>query len=518
VVLALRIEHHALRNLWVHTVKVFDTSKLDSYQLGETDRLHVYNGFDCCITKQVLDVIKPQLDNVTSSTYEFSKSLQAPVLEMDLRGMLVNQVEATLLDKEFEQNMKKVERNLYRILTEGVGQYYSWSSPAQLKRLFYEAMSIPPVKRKGKVTTDRAALESLMVYFYAEPIIRHVLFLRDLKKLREVLQKEIDPDGRIRTSYNIAGTESGRFSSSVSFLDTGTNMQNLTEKLRKIYIADPGKKLAYIDAQQAESYAVGAIIWQFFGDSKYLDVCGSGDLHTNVAKLIWPHLGWTGDRAKDREIADQHFYRDFSYRDMSKRGGHGTNYGGLPPTMARHLKVETRLMIDFQEAYFREFPGIRQYHYWCAKELQVSGQITTLTGRRRFFMGRRDDDATVREAIAYSPQEIVSYVVNQGMLQVWRHCKDVQILQQTHDALLIQYDEDKEDEVIPRVRETLKVSVDIGRGRSLIIPNDCAVGWNWGKAEKDGKIINIDGLMKYKGHDNRSRQVKPQASLLDRKF
>src|SRR5215469_15903972 len=57
---------------------------------SETEKLWIYNGLDCCVTAEVLRVIKPQLDNQTRSTYEFSKSLQGPVLEMKLRGILVD--------------------------------------------------------------------------------------------------------------------------------------------------------------------------------------------------------------------------------------------------------------------------------------------------------------------------------------------------------------------------------------------------------------------------------------------
>lgn len=54
----------------------------------------------------------------------------------------------------------------------------------------------------------------------------------------------------------------------------------------------------------------------------------SGDLHTANARRIWAReLPWTGDILQDRRIADRPFYRDFSYRDMAKRGSHLSNFG-----------------------------------------------------------------------------------------------------------------------------------------------------------------------------------------------
>src|SRR5215467_12315958 len=96
------------------------------------------------------------------------------------------------------------------------------------------------------------------------------------------LKTEIDHDGRMRTSYNIAGTNSGRFSSSLSEFGTGGNLQNIEEGLRSVFIADDGMKLANFDAEQGESRIVGAIEWCLFHDGKYLDVCESEDIHTIV--------------------------------------------------------------------------------------------------------------------------------------------------------------------------------------------------------------------------------------------
>ena len=57
---------------------------------SETEKLWLYNGLDCCVTAEVLETIKPQLDNQTRATYEFEKALMGPVLEMNLRGVKID--------------------------------------------------------------------------------------------------------------------------------------------------------------------------------------------------------------------------------------------------------------------------------------------------------------------------------------------------------------------------------------------------------------------------------------------
>jgi DNA polymerase-1 len=361
------------------------------------------------------------------------------------------------------------------------------------------------------VTADRDALEKLETYFNAQPIILHILALRDINKKIGVLRTSVDSDGRMRTSYNIAGTTTGRFSSSLSDFNTGGNLQNLEERLRRPFVADPGYKFAYIDLEQAESRLVGAIEWNLFHDGRYLDACESGDLHTAVCRLAWTDLPWTGDLKGDRAVAEGPFYRQHSYRHMAKVLGHGTNYNGTPFTMAKHTKLGAKLIAEFQTKYFAAFPSHKRWHAAVASELIQTGHLCTLTGRRRWFFGRRTDDTTIREAIAYNPQGSVGDILNKGMLKVWR-LNICQLLMQIHDAILVQYPEEHEDEILPILLEEIKVPVPLAHGRTLIIPSEAQVGWNWAKADE----TNPDGLAKYKGHDIRKRTPEsPAPSKLD---
>jgi DNA polymerase-1 len=511
----------------VKIIATHDLTPESMAKMGQSELLWVYNGLDCCVTAEVLNVIKPQLDNTTNATYEFSKSLQAPVLEMRLRGVLVDEGwrQETILS--YDRDLQRIKTQLDRILAEGIGYPINWNSPAQLKNLLYRVLGLPIQKKRNQKgqyveTADRDALEKLDQYFLAQPIISHILALRDIGKKIGVLRTSVDKDGRMRTSYNIAGTTTGRFSSSLSDFGTGTNLQNIEERLRRPFIADPGMKFAYIDLEQAESRLVGAIEWNLFGDPRYLDACESGDLHTSVCRLAWTELGWTGDLKKDREIADQPFYRQHSYRHMAKVLGHGTNYAGKPYTMAKHTKLEAPLISAFQSKYFNAFPSHLRWHAAVQSELLTRGSHTTITGRRRWFFGRRTDDTTVREAIAYGPQGAVGDILNAGMLAVWRSglC---QLLLQIHDAILVQYPEDQEDIIVPQLLELIKVPIELNNGRTLIIPSEAQVGWNWAKQETDkhGNVTgNPDGITKYRPNDPRKRSPPTDklVGLLDRVF
>lgn len=488
---------------------------------SDTERLHVYNGLDCMVTLEVLHAIRPQLDEVTSRVYEFERSLQGPVLEMECRGVLVDLQKRAEVSRLFTSQLAQVEDSLREILRDGIGQEINWNSPKQLGELFYDVMGFPEARKRGPQgmtrTTGRTALEKLQEYFYAEPIVRHILAIRDLKKKLGVLKTGIDSDGRIRTSYNIAGTNTGRFSSYTSAFGSGTNLQNITGELRSIFTADPGYKLYYIDLEQAESRAVGAIVWNLFNDGGYLDACESGDLHTSVCRMCWDNLPWTDISSQNKTIAKRPFYRHFDYRDAAKRLGHATNYFGKPPHISKDVHIPFDLVNEFQVKYFRAFPGIRNWHDWVRNKLNRDGWITTFMGMRRWFFGRRWDEETLRGAIAYEPQSAVAYILNQGMLKVWRnppHPKH-QLLLQVHDAIVGQYPEELEAEIVPKVQTQLRIEIPLLHGRSLIIPTEAFTGWNWAYASN----INADGLKPYLGQsDGRKRQDNPTRDFLDRRF
>lgn len=489
-------------------MKIIDTSTSKPTDLSAMEREWVYNGLDTCVTAEVLDALIPQLDNHTAATYNFSRALQGPALEMRLRGVLIDQRRKAEVIDEYFAKIDQLEDNLTRIVLEGVGMpSFNWRSNPDLHTLFYDRLNIPPPR--GKRSVNRAALEKMEAYLIAQPIVRHITTMRDLQKKIAMLKTEIDPDGRIRTSYNIAGTDTGRFSSSFSEFGTGGNLQNVEESLRSIFISDPGCKFAKFDAKSGESYVVGAIEWNLFHDSRYLDACETGDPHTATARICWPKLPWTNNLKKDKAIAETPYYRHYTYRFMCKKLGHGSNYGGKAETLSSQAKLPITVVADFQPKYFKAFPAHLLWHAWVDDQIRRSGQLISLTGRKRQFWGRRNDDGVLRAAIAFDPQGSLADIVNAAMLEVWNR-RDAILMMQDHDALTVQYPEAQEDEIIPKILKQLEHPIELKHGRDLLIPYDCKTGWNRG----DWGENNPDGLKEYEPGDERKRT--PQAHILDR--
>lgn len=492
-------------------MKIVKTHEQDPTEYTDFEREQIYNGLDCCVTFDCFNAMEPQLDDNTLAAYTFSRALQGPTLEMRLRGVLVDQIRKSEVIDEYFETMEQVESGLNRIVLEGVGlQSFNWRSPRDLQHLFYSELGLPPIRKAGRPTTDRSARERLAVYPLAQQIVSHINILADLGKKISVLKGEIDDDGRIRTSYNIAGTSTGRFSSSFSEFGTGGNLQNIEESLRSIFISDPGMKFAKFDAKSGESFCVGAIEWNLFNDPTYLDACESGDPHTAAARICWPKLGWTGDLKHDKAIAERPFYRDSTYRFMCKKLGHGSNYGGKPATLAEQAKLDIGIVKAFQSKYFNAFPAHQHWQSHVESILRKQGYLISLTGRKRWFFGRRSDNSTLREAIAFDPQCSLADIVNRAMLNIWSANLAI-ISMHDHDALTFMYPEASEAKILPILLANLTVPVPLAGGRVLRIPYDCQVGWNKGKYSE---LKNPNGLRDYEGADDRRRQA--QISIMDR--
>lgn len=500
-------------------MRIISTDEIDYEKLSGVDKDWAYNGLDVCITADVLDALTPQMDNSTAATYAFSRALQGPVLDMRLRGCLVDQARKLEVIDEYWEIMERLEADLNRVVSEGIRMpVFNWRSPKDLRELFYNQLELSPVRKGGVPTIDRGARERLESYPIATVLVRLINSLAELGDKISVLRTEIDPDGRIRTSYNIAGTSTGRFSSSLSEFGTGGNLQNVEESLRSIFVANPGHKFAKFDAKSGESFVVGAIIWNLFRDAVYLSACESGDPHTAVARLCWPTLPWTGNIKSDKTIAGQPFYRHLSYRDACKRIGHGSNYLGGAGQIADETRVPLDIVAGFQPRYFRAFPGIKAWHSHVEDELRRSGTLTSLTGRKRHFFKRRTEAKTLKEAVAYDPQGSLADIVNLGMLNTWRRTQQptdplfpARLMFQDHDATTWMYPEELEDTIVPLIKQSLAIRVELHDGKFLEIPYDCETGWNKGKWNG---VKNPDGLKEYSGPDDRHRTPTP--GLLDR--
>ena len=442
----------------------------------------VYNGLDGMMTQEVAQAIP------SSPTYEFERDLIPMVLDMTRRGIRIDLQRRDEMAGVLREQRDRTLQILNRICMGVWDKTINPRSPLQLKKLLYKDLFLPEiiVSKKGekKVSTDRDTLERLgRDYMRARPITTCLLALRDQEKTIDTLTKNLSPDSRWHASFNIGGTDTGRWSSSSHPFGWGSNLQNIDDYIRRIFIPDPGYVFINCDQQGAEARVVAYLA----GDENYIRAIESGDVHTMVAAMVF------GFEPK-RELADRKYYREMSFRDIAKRAAHGSNYGGTAHTIARVLKVELPIIEEFQAKYFKAFPFLRKWQIWVAQQIQTVRCLTTPFGRNRNFWSNPRDDATVRAAIAYVPQSTVGDMTSRGLLDIYRNLPDVQILNNIHDAAFCQVPISRKEELTSEILKCLTRSLEVkdiwGKTRTMLIPWESQSGMNWGKKKKD----NPNGL------------------------
>ena len=225
---------------------LIDTDQLDESadKLTNSEVYWVYNALDCCVTYDVMNVIEPQLDDVSRATYNTSMATLPVLLEMMLEGLPVNLDQRHKVLRHYEDELARLEKYWVRLCHEGLGIPrdrtkrtggrsaipINPASPKDLQYLFYTVLQIPEKKRRKKgsteatVITDRDTLESLRADYFAEVFVNFVLAMRDCAKAIGFLRTKLDADNRIRCSFNVAGTKTGRLNS--SFSDSGTGFSD----------------------------------------------------------------------------------------------------------------------------------------------------------------------------------------------------------------------------------------------------------------------------------------------------
>lgn len=502
-----------------------------------------YNCLDVTGTREVWDVLHPRLSPAQARIYAFERALQAPAMAIMRCGIkvdrmalgdairgetkLLRQTEKAVAEREdiaklWDLTEKRTgecperpgKKHRWERLPDddpkkvckdcGVGRWqpkpFNCNSRQQVEHLFHTLLGVPHYKnRKGEVSYDEEILERIgRKHPEHKPIVDAILEVRGHKKQLGFLGARLGPDGRMYHSLNVGAAWTGRFSASKNPYGLGTNLQNIAERWRHIFVADPGMVIFYADLEQAES----RIVAYCADDEKYIEAHLSGDTHTYVCRIVWPEHDWTGDIAKDSKLAKSLLPEwdnkpGHDYRFQAKRIQHGCNYGLQPHGIASiaHIPlVEAKRAYD---AYHDGFPGIQtNFHAGVMQRLNDGLPIVNPMGREIPLFGRPPDTErspwtshTFKQGLAAGPQSCCVDILNVGMYRIWREMgpERAQLLAQVHDANLGQMH--REDmEAARRIVELMTIPVPIG-SRVMTIPVEIAVGKSWGK--KDMEVLHV---------------------------
>jgi DNA polymerase-1 len=429
-----------------------DDGKLWDLKTPE-DQLWEYNCKDCVTTWEVSEELENHIDSLgLREQFKFQMRQFPAVLRMMLRGVRCDTSLKSQLVFELEE--ARAERETW--VNTAVGRELNIKSPKQMKEFFYDELNIKPIynrkaKGPGSVTTNDDALEQIKTK--RMPVLRPLVErIQDLRSIGVFLSTfanmKLDRDQRIRCSYNIAGTETFRYSSSENAFGSGTNLQNipagdeahLLPNIRKFFVPDVGYEMADADLDRADAQVVA---WEANDDELKQIFREGADLHLENAKVIFNNPRLTSD-SRERKLA--------------KAGVHATNYGSSANTLARALGITVHEAERFQRVWFSAHPGIRDWHDEVENSLATTRQVTNKFGFRRYYFDRIEK--LLPEALAWIPQSTVALVICYGLVRMTEQTEvDLQPLLQVHDSLVFQYPKHLRNPALRKARECMLVEV-----------------------------------------------------------
>ena len=212
---------------------------------AEKRKLHyTYCCEDAAVTLEIHRAHMAAMTPDQRKHYDFNMSLIPSLQYMSLRGINYNVSAA----KEKHSEIKSKMLELQIACNQHANMEINLNSPKQMCDLLYKRFGFEPqyMKEAGRKTTKLTANADAMLKIIIKqganphPFLACALGWKKLEGVRKQLELKADNDGRVRCSYNLVGTETGRLSCSGSVTGSGTNLQTITKQLRYLYQPDPG--------------------------------------------------------------------------------------------------------------------------------------------------------------------------------------------------------------------------------------------------------------------------------------
>lgn len=398
---------------------------------------------------------------------ELFHEMELPLVEvlarMEMAGVAVDRDYLSGLGDSLRDQLEALEADIH----EAAGEPFNVNSTLQLRKVLFEDLELPVLKKtsKGAPSTDASVLAKLED---AHPIVALLLRYRELDKLRgtyvEGYLPLIQEDGRIRAHFNQIAAATGRLSSD------RPNMQNIPVRsetgmtIRRAFVPREGWTFVVADYSQIEL----RILAHLSKDPGLLEAFAADqDIHTATAARVF---GFTPDLVTTE------------MRRRAKVINFGLLYGMEAFGLADRLEISRDEAQEHMDAYFTQFPDVREFMQSVVTDAKKTGYTTTIFGRRRYLAELSSDNFRVRQmgermALNAPVQGSAADIIKLAMIELDKRLADVEadMLLQIHDELVLEAAPDVLEEVTATVVEVMEgvadmdvpLTVDVAHGSDL---------------------------------------------------
>jgi DNA polymerase-1 len=432
----------------------------------QIDKATTYAAEDADVTLRLHALLKQRLIEARRTrVYEtMERPLVAILDRMERAGVRIDRAMLQKLSADFGARMRELETEAHK----QAGHPFNLGSPKQLGEVLFEEQGIAAGRKTktGAHQTGADVLEALAAQGHELP--KTVLAWRQLQKLTgtytDALMQQISAaDQRVHTSYAMAVTSTGRLSSN------DPNLQNIpirTEegrKIRQAFVAEPGNLLLSADYSQIELRVLAHM-----ADIKALkEAFAKGeDIHAATASQMF------------KVPLDQ---MDPMLRRNAKTINFGIIYGIGAYGLSQRLGIPFEDAKRYIEAYFEQYPGIKDYMDRAKEEARQQGFVTTLFGRRCPTPEIKSSNPArrgyaERAAINAPIQGTAADIMKRAMIRVDRALSrselGVRMLLQVHDELVFEVAEKEVEPAAALIKRTMEsaahldvpLTVEVGSG------------------------------------------------------
>jgi len=442
------------------------------------DKATEYAAEDADVTLRLYNHLRTRLDEEKlNKIYDvFEKPMVKLLSKIESNGIKVDDIYLKKLSKNFEEKLKKIEKEIYSI----AGREFNIASPKQLGEIIYNELKIAKLKKtkKGSLATSANILEDLALAGHKFPNL--VLEWRQISKLKntysDALQDHISKKTkRVHTSFLLAATNTGRLASSDPNLQNIPIKSNEGKEIRKAFITDKKNILISADYNQIEMRILADM-----ADVKELKKAfkNNEDVHSLTASQVF-------------NVPINQVNEDL--RRKAKTINFGIIYGITQYGLAKQIAVSNQEALDFINAYFKKFPEIKDYMNSTIAACRKQGYVTNIFGRRIHLRGINDKNFSIRSfqeraAINAPIQGSAADIIRLAMIKINQLIEEdkkleTKMLLQIHDELIFECLEKDKEYTKKTIKEAM-ASISKSEHHMFSIPLEVNVnsGYNWGEA------------------------------------
>jgi DNA polymerase-1 len=415
-----------------------------------------YAGADAAMTWWLAKVLLPELEarGLTPLFRDVEMPLIPVLVEMEAAGVLVDLPILKQMSADLTARLHRVEMEISQI----AGYTFNINSPQQLSDVLFGKLGLPHDGLKkmqtGAYSTAADVLEGLRG--------RHeiVALILDQRQYSKLLSTYVDAlpgmvnarTGRLHTSFNQAGAETGRISSNNPNLQNIPIRTEVGREIRKAFVAQPGWLLLSADYSQVEL----RILAHIARDESLLAAFHRGeDIHASAAANVYG-------------VPIEQITKD--QRGVAKMMNFATSYGVTAFGLAQRTGLSRGDAEQFMNRYFTTYPGVKRYIEDTKARARELGYVETLMGRRRYFPALRSTggsaqaynqrQAAERAAINHPIQGTAADIIKIAMVRLHHALLEkrfrARMLLQVHDELVLEVPEAELAPVARLVREIME--------------------------------------------------------------